>query len=251
MALAMACIAVEEGITEIACTPHIYPGIYPNTAKSIAEDTEKLRFSLAKLSIPLTLHVGSDTHLVVDLIDQLRAKTVPTFSGGRYFLLEPAHRLPTPHFEASVFKLIAAGYIPIVTHPERLDWVSEFYPVFKGLAKSGAWMQITAGSLTGNFGKRPKYWAEKMLDEGFVHVMATDAHNLNHRSPRMREALEIAKRMVGSEEALRMVTERPKAALNNLDPADITPIPLISQRHNDKNSMYDKIKHRLLQLIKP
>ena len=34
-ALAMARVACADGITTLACTPHIYPGLYDNTAEII------------------------------------------------------------------------------------------------------------------------------------------------------------------------------------------------------------------------
>src|SRR3546814_6924762 len=34
------------------------------------------------------------------------------------------------------------------------------------VAGRGAWMQVTAGALTGRHGRRPKYWGEKFVGEG-------------------------------------------------------------------------------------
>ena len=94
---------------------------------------------------------------------------------------------------------IAAGYLPIVTHPERLSWIESHYEIMKRLAAGGAWMQLTAGAITGRFGKRPQYWAERMLDEGLVHLIATDAHNLRNRKPQMAEAVGMAAARVGEQ----------------------------------------------------
>ena len=58
-------------------------------------------------------------------------------------------------------------------------------------------MQVTAGSLTGQFGRRPRYWAERMLDEGCCHILATDAHGTDRRVPRLSEARDLAARRLG------------------------------------------------------
>jgi protein-tyrosine phosphatase len=77
-------------------------------------------------------------------------------------------------------------------------------------------MQITAGSLTGRFGARPQHWAEKMLKDGIVHVLATDAHNLTSRAPLLSEGKQAASKIVGLNEADALVNERPKAIWNNI-----------------------------------
>jgi protein-tyrosine phosphatase len=147
---------------------------------------------------------------------------VPTLHGSRYLLLEPPHHVAPPRFETSVFALMLAGYVPVITHPERLTWIEQHYPVFQRLTERGAWMQITAGALTGRFGKRPRYWGERMLDEGCAHLLATDAHDADQRAPRLAEGRDAAALRVGDTEALRLVMERPQAILRNLDPAHVT-----------------------------
>jgi protein-tyrosine phosphatase len=42
-ALAMARIAVDDGITMTACTPHIYPGLFDNDAPGIKRAVDQLR----------------------------------------------------------------------------------------------------------------------------------------------------------------------------------------------------------------
>lgn len=157
-------------------------------------------------------------HLVPGLLDGLKAGSVPTLNHSRYFLLEPSHTTPPPRLEDSVFNLIASGYTPIITHPERLTWVESHYPVFLRLIEQGAWMQVTAGALTGAFGKRAQHWGERFVGEGFTHILATDAHSTGRRCPRLSEGLAVVRRLVGDAEAQRMVTERPGAVLQNLSP---------------------------------
>lgn len=221
--LAMARIAVADGIHTLACTPHIYPGMYMNDGPGIARARDRLQAELDRHGIPLKLVVGADVHLVPGLIDGLRSGRVPTLNGSRYFLLEPSHTTPPPRLEDQVFELIVAGYTPIVTHPERLSWVEGHYPVFLRLIAQGAWMQVTAGALTGVFGKRARYWGERFIGEGHTHLLATDAHTTGRRLPRLTEGLEVARRLVGEREASRLVSERPNAVLNNLPPRDVAP----------------------------
>ncbi|NIM39771.1 MAG: capsular biosynthesis protein [Hydrogenophaga sp.] len=228
--LAMARIAVADGIHTLACTPHIYPGMYMNDGPGIARARDALQAELDRHAIALKLVVGADVHLVPGLIEGIRSGRVPTLNGSRYFLLEPSHTAPPPRLEAQVAELIAAGYTPIVTHPERLAWVEGHYPVFKRLIAQGAWMQVTAGALTGVFGRRARYWGERFIGEGHTHLLATDAHTTGRRLPRLTEGLAVARRLVGEREASRLVNERPNAVLNNLPPRDVERPEVVTTR---------------------
>lgn len=225
MSLAMARIAVDDGITLMACTPHIYPGLYLNNAVGIAAARDALQGSLDQHDIPLKLTTGADVHLVPGLLEGLRAGTVPCLHNTRYLLLEPSHHVAPPRFAESVFQLVAAGYVPVITHPERLTWVEDNFQVFVDLTRQGAWMQVTAGALTGLFGPRAKYWGERFLGDGLTHILATDAHSSGRRVPVMSEARVIAERLLGREEAQLLVEGRQNAVLDNLPPSEVPPLP--------------------------
>jgi protein-tyrosine phosphatase len=90
-------------------------------------------------------------------------------------------------------------------------------------------MQVTAGSLTGRFGPGARYYAERMLDEGIVHILATDSHGVKHRPPALAEGRLEAARWVGEEEAARLVLERPRAILDNAEPSKVAHPPGLNQ----------------------
>lgn len=230
VALAMARCAVADGIRVTACTPHIYPGLYENDRDGILAAVAAFRKVLLAERIPLTLTLGADTHLAPDLIASIRTGRVPTLNDSRYLLLEPPHHVAPPRFEETVFQLGAAGYVPVITHPERLTWIETHYETFVRLSRGGTWMQLTAGSLTGRFGPRPKYWAERMLDEGLVHILATDSHHIDRRPPLLAEAREAAARRLGAEEAHNLVEVRPRGILENTPPEHLPPLPARTPR---------------------
>ena len=139
-------------------------------------------------------------------------------------LVEPPHHTEPPNIENFFFNILVAGYVPILTHPERLTWVPRRYDTIKRLAESGVWMQITSGSVTGAFGKTAQYWAERMLDEGCVHILATDAHDCEKRPPLLSRGRDYAARRVGDAEAEHLVETRPRGVVANAEPSDL-PMP--------------------------
>lgn len=244
-ALTMARLAADDGIRTVACTPHIYPGLYPNTGPGIRQAVAAFRPRLQEAGIPLEVTYGADAHLTPDLLSGLRNREVPSLHGSRYFLLEPPHHVAPPHLQEFVFGLLAAGYVPVVTHPERLTWIEDHYPLFADLVHSGAWMQITAGSLTGRFGSAAQYWGERMLDEGLTHILASDAHGVKNRPPIMSEGLKVAESWLGAEEARHLVDTRPQAILDNLDPAQAPPLPTDGQRPSPGKSFFKRLLERI------
>ncbi|HET6397641.1 MAG TPA: CpsB/CapC family capsule biosynthesis tyrosine phosphatase [Pseudoxanthomonas sp.] len=223
MALEMARLSVDDGVTVAACTPHIYPGMYENTRPGIVAAIAALQRQLDEAGIPLRLVEGADVHLVPGLLDGIRGGAIPTLAGSRYLLLEPSHHVAPPRFEHSVFELMAAGLVPVVTHPERLSWVEHDYDVFLRLSQRGAWMQVTAGALTGRFGRRAQYWAERFVGEGHCMILATDAHDPQRRPPLLAEARERASRLVGEEEAEHMVLTRTRGIVEDRPPGALPP----------------------------
>jgi len=225
VALEMARIAVNDGITHLACTPHIYPGLFDYDTSKIQAAIDRFETELQKAGIPLTLGIGADIQLVSEMVQRLKDGTMPTINQSRYMLFEPPHHIAPSGFDEAVYNVIAFGYIPVITHPERLSWIETHYQEFISAANQGAWMQITAGSLNGRFGDRPQHWAKKMLKDGIVHVLATDAHNITTRAPLLAEGKDAASKIVGAQEANALVNERPMAVWNNLPVSEVSRPP--------------------------
>lgn len=233
-ALAMARVAVADGIRITACTPHMMPGVYDNTGPQVRRHLETLQAALDEAQIPLRLVTGADIHLQSDLGLKLKQGGLLSLNDSRYFLFEPPHHTAPPRLEDAAFDVMAAGYQPILTHPERLTWIETHYETMRNLARQGVWMQITCGSLTGRFGRRPKYWAERMVDEGLTHILATDAHNLRNRSPLMAEARDLVAERLGEQAAIDMVLTRPIGVLENTSPEGLPPVEGIHRKSGGK-----------------
>jgi len=239
----MARIAAADGIATTACTPHIYPGLFDNDSAAIAALVEATQRRIDEEGIRLRLVAGSDAHLTPELLDRVKAGTAPTLAGSRYLLLEPSHTMAPPRFAESVFAFVVAGYVPVITHPERLAWIRAHYAVFRSLVQSGVWLQVTAGSLCGRFGKQARYFAEKLLDDGLVHVLATDAHGTRHRAPLLAEGRDAAERRVGAEESARLVVERPAAILDDRPAAEVVPVPALARAPRSR-AILDRLMRR-------
>jgi protein-tyrosine phosphatase len=225
--LEMAKIAIDDGIEVLVCTPHIFPGVYHNDTAIIRRAVNKLQRTLDEAGLSLRLMIGADAHVSPNLLEDLQSGVVPSINGGRYFLLEPPHVGFPTYLKAEVKRYLAAGYVPVLTHPERLDWARKHYALFKELVDMGCWMQITAGSLTGFFGAGVKQLTERCLLDGLVHVVATDAHSSSCRKPELKAAFARAVKLVGHEEAQALFEVRPLAVIENHAPEAVLAVPYL------------------------
>lgn len=241
MALEMARMAVDDGIEVMACTPHFMPGTYDNTSADIRSRVDALNHALIDHNIDLSLVTGSDAHICPDFTDKLRTGEILTIHNSRYVLFEPPHTIMPQRMSELLYNITMAGFVPVLTHPERLKWIEQNYGVMTDLAKSGVWMQITAGSLTGRFGVRPQYWAQRMLAEGYVSILATDAHNTRSRPPLLSEAFEIAQSELGIDAASHLVLSRPECILGNLPPERAEPLNVKNEEHSSDRSLFRRI----------
>lgn len=220
-AVEMARAFVADGVTTVACTPHILPGLYHNTGPQIRRSADELQRILDAESVPLRLVPGADVHIVPGMSEGVRSGRLLSLADSRYVLVEPPHHTVPVRLEDPFFDLLTSGYVPILTHPERLRWIRTHYHLIRKLAHGGVWMQITGGSLTGAFGKDARYWAERMLEEGLVHILATDAHDVRRRPPELSKARDAAAKLVGDAEAEHLVVTRPRGIVADAEPGHL------------------------------
>lgn len=239
-ALEMARVAVADGIEVVACTPHIYPGLYDNNGPDILRRTGELQMRLDDTGINLKLVAGCDAHMTPTMIAELASGHIPTLAGSRYFLFEPPHHVAPPRLEETVLATIDAGYVPIITHPERLSWIESHYEIMGRIVEAGAWMQLTAGAVTGRFGSRSQYWAERLLDDGLSHLLATDAHNLRNRKPKLSGAVAAVTARLGARAARDMVLTRPRMVLENANPSR-APVPELVQKRAGRRDVLRRL----------
>lgn len=221
VSLTMARAFVADGVTTVACTPHILPGLYHNTGPQIREAVKALQSTIDQEGVPLKLIAGADNHITANFVGGLQSGQLLSLGDTRYVLIEPPHHTMPARLEDMFFSLLVAGYVPILTHPERLTWITAHYDTVERLAHGGVWMQITAGSLTGAFGRQPRYWSERMLDEGLVHILATDAHDAVRRPPMLGAGRDAAAKRIGAAEAEHLVLTRPAGIVANALPSSL------------------------------
>ncbi|MBI5182735.1 MAG: hypothetical protein HZA06_07510 [Nitrospirae bacterium] len=205
--LEMARIAKADGISHIFATPHIMDGAYDNRAEDIA-----IPFTDLKNRLPegLTLFYGADVRICPDIIKRIEEGNIPTLNGSSYLMLElPAYTLP-PHIDNLIFNLRQRKIIPIITHPERHAILMKDISALARFRGYDAMFQITAMSLTGDFGREVQKASLAMIEAGLADFVATDAHDPKKRPPILSMAYEEVKRRFDNDTAEKLFLHNPR-----------------------------------------
>lgn len=188
-ALAMARIAVDDGIHTVFATPHHLNGVYRNPADVVLDQVGKLQAALDEADIGLTLLPGAENHLVPELPAALRAGTALTLGGfGKAALVElPVHDIPMGA-EELLDNIRGHGIVPIIAHPERNTALRRNPDRLAEWVGAGCLTQVTAQSCTGRFGEPVQTASRRMIERGLVHFVASDAHRDRRRIPQIEPA---------------------------------------------------------------
>ena len=206
-------MAVDEGIETIVATPHVLRGRWKNTSRA----------QLAKILDDLVAAVGDRPRIILgseyffghDMDEMLRTESILPLAGGRYVLVEFSSHTVPPLVGDPLYRVQLDGWVPVIAHPER-NIVFRSKPEFlASLIRIGVKTQVTTGSVIGEFGPEAQAAAVDWLQRGWVHVMATDAHNVTKRQPRFRAARERVAELVGEEIAQSLFVDNPKSIVES------------------------------------
>ncbi|MEN9485212.1 MAG: hypothetical protein RJB37_3092, partial [Pseudomonadota bacterium] len=191
-ALALARALAEDGIEHIVATPHIYLGVFDNTAARISAVFDEFQAAVSDAGIDLTMTWAAEVRICPEILDWIESRRLPMLNGSLVGPSTSLIELPDGQIPVGTDKLMGMmmdrGITPLMAHPERNKAVMEQPTRLEALRRLGCKFQVTAGSLLGDFGARAQTTAQKLLDAGWVDVIATDAHNRSSRRPRMGAA---------------------------------------------------------------
>lgn len=230
--LEMVRIGYRDGVRTMVATPHTLNGRYQNDRAPILTKVQELNDALIQSDIrnlksEIKILPGADVYFCKEIFLQLEQGSLTTVGdGGTHLFLEfPPQGIPY-RAEDVLFQLLAKGIRPIISHPERNLEIRQRPERYYEMIRMGCLGQVTAMSLTGDFGPRVKRLAEKLLTSRLVHLIASDAHSTHKRPPILSDAVRAAKKIVGQDEARKMVTEYPQAVLEGRRPDMPEPLPL-------------------------
>ncbi|MDO7885024.1 tyrosine-protein phosphatase [Hymenobacter cheonanensis] len=172
------------GFTKLVMTPHIMGDFYKNTPEGIRAALAELRAAAAEAGLAdVVLECAAEYYLDEWLGRKLADGTeLLTFGGERrYLLLETSYLNEPLNLSGTIFDLQAAGYQPVLAHPERYVYLyNRFSEIERLRQEHGVLMQLNLNSLAGYYSPAARHVAEKLIDGGLVDFVGTDTHHLRH-----------------------------------------------------------------------
>ena len=210
--VSMVQMAAVDGITHIVATPHANGQFRYNRAAH-EERLQQLRDALpADLAARMHLGLGCDFHIDFDNLERVASSPREfTINRTEYLLIELPDTTIPPRMDQILYDLRLKGLTPILTHPERNGALQRSLAPLRPWLRADLLVQVTAGSLLGRFGGNAEELAWLLVEQNWVTVIASDAHNLTRRPPAMREAYDAVACRLGQETAERLCVTNPLA----------------------------------------
>jgi protein-tyrosine phosphatase len=238
-AVKMAEVAAADGIAVMVSTPHMFNGLSHNPFP--AEILERVARLQAAVGDTLKIVPGNEVHISHEIVDQAKEHRVTPINNRNYMLVELPQLTVPLGVDDLFYKLQLQGICPILVHPERNAQIQGRPAIVSGLVDRGVLIQVTAMSLTGEFGSVPRKCAETLLKHNCVHFLATDSHRPDRRPPILSRARDAAAEIVGAERARKLVYDNPLAVVNGEKVALEAPIPFDSPQKGERLSLFSRL----------
>jgi protein-tyrosine phosphatase len=200
--------AVADGVTHIVATPHANYRYQYNRERF----TEMLGQLHDAADGKLAFSLGCDFHFSYENIrDALEHPRRYTIGDTQYLLIEFSDFGIPPTVKEEVLALRSRGMVPIITHPERNQWLLKRPEMVPDLIEQGCLVQVTANAVTGAWGSRSRKMVEWLLERNGIHVVASDAHDPVRRPTVLSAARDEIARLAGPEVARTLVSDNPAA----------------------------------------
>jgi protein-tyrosine phosphatase len=216
-AVEMCRLAAAAGCEALVATPHQRKSDWWNCDRAaLAALRQRLQDAVGPT--PRILGGGEirvDSRLLAEML-ALReddAQGPLPLAGSRYLLLELGSEAGLPEAADLVHELSVAGWRPVLAHPEFIRWMAADTAAVAHLVSLGALAQVTAMSVTGDFGRRAQADASRLIEMGLVHFVASDAHDVRRRPPGLRRAWDAIAERWGEEAAVELLADNPRAVV--------------------------------------
>ena len=197
--VAMAAMAARAGTKVIVATPHMLHPMFHVPGDVARAKVEEVRATVKAAGIDITILLAGEIHWSTEIPEKLASgELIPLCEGRKYVLFElPMTHVPDATREV-FWQLQLAGIFPVLAHPERNLEFAESPDLIHAYRDAGIPIQVTAMSLTGEFGRRAKKVSRRWMEEAAVDLIASDGHSPRGRPPVLDEAARLVRKLAGA-----------------------------------------------------
>lgn len=199
MSMDMVDIAYEQGIRGMVLTPHYYLGRTKENAQDFRKIFENFQKKVEEKYQDFVVYLGNEIYWSKGVMEAIKDGKINTMNGTKYVLVEFAPSSSYSDIYEAIRTLTNARFRPIVAHVERYHNLTKHIERIEEICENGAFLQMNADSLTGGFFDGQVKWCRKLMEQGYISMLGTDAHNLHDRAPFVKDAMAWMKKKMDEE----------------------------------------------------
>lgn len=207
----MARQAAAGGVNYIAASSH--GNYYDYTVQEYVRKFRLLQKELNRQQIPVKIFPSMEIFMNERAMQLILDRELLFINHTKYLMIEFDFRESPERVCRMVADLQQMKYNIILAHPERYTFIQEDPELVYYLAERGCVLQVNKGSILGEFGKKCREMAIRMMDDRIVQVIASDAHDSLHRTPQMDELIHYLEQRYTSVEIKMWLSENPSRIL--------------------------------------
>lgn len=210
---AMLKLAYKDGTRCIIATPHHHPKRGHEAPEVLRQQARILRDAAHEIDEHFRIYLGTEIYFGQDVAMEIKSGEILTMNQRDYILVEFAPGQSFQYIMQGLQQLQFAGYQVILAHVERYGCIVEDIALAEQLYDMGIYLQVNAGSITGDSGRKIKKFVKELMDEDLVFCVGTDAHDTKKRPPKMNKAAEYVEKKYGQDYMRRIFYSNAKCML--------------------------------------
>ena len=192
-------IAYDEGIRCMIATPHYHPRRGREHPEILFERLKTVRRAAHRIDARFRVYLGTEIYFGQDIPEKLKKGRVLSMNKRDIVLVEFSPSDTYTYIQQGIQQLQMNGYEVILAHVERYRCLVENVVYAEHLWEMGTLIQINAGSITGDSGRKIRKYVKELMDRNLVFCVGTDAHGAMHRVPRMKKAADYVGKRYGED----------------------------------------------------
>lgn len=201
-------LAQTDGIKIICATSHLKPGMYENDSKSLSKACEQVDLLIKENQLDIKIVKAAENYLSYYTVNKLRNHQFIPYGNTNYMLIEFSWTKNIYDNPTSLInEVIKAGYLPVIAHPERYQWVHEDYHLIEEWKHMGCLLQVNRTSILG-LDKNPSAnaYAFRLMQDDVVDLIGSDAHRcFAPRFPKLSDAYRLIEAAYGKQRCIKLM----------------------------------------------
>jgi len=202
----------RQGIRTVVTTPHLAASAAHGQWRDAIEAAFEELAEAASRECPGIDLSRSFEFRLDDPDADLSDRSIGLGEGDRLLVEFPMLAMPA-YPDRMLEIVLAAGWIPVLAHPERYSGVERAYGWIARWREVGALTCVNAGSLWGEHGGEAQRVVRRMLADSSVDLIASDNHARPHRAATVRQAWDYLAEAGCEEQATLLTAVNPAAVL--------------------------------------